>query len=114
MYQKAYKEIVQDDLSAERANEAMAIDHAISMMKEGEKDITSVEAVKALHFTRRLWLYFLDDLSSPENSLPDARKAHLISRGIWGMRELDRIANKEHDSFADLIHVMELIRDGLK
>ena len=114
MYQKAYKDIALDDFSAERANEAMAIDQAIAMMKEGQEDMTSVEAVKALHFTRRLWLYFLDDLSAPENALPDTLKAHLISIGIWGLKELERIERKEHDSFSDLIHVMELIREGLR
>ena len=114
MYQKAYQEIADDDFSTERANEAMAIEHAISMMREGEKDIRSVEAVKALHFTRRLWMYFLDDLTAPENGLPDGLKAHLLSIGIWILKELGRIENREHDSFADIMSVMEIIRDGLK
>ncbi|HHN73587.1 MAG TPA: hypothetical protein ENK13_05805, partial [Thermopetrobacter sp.] len=61
MYRKAYREIGGEDYGREREHEAMAIDLAINMMREGEeKGIRSVEAVKALHFTRRLWLYFLD------------------------------------------------------
>ncbi len=115
MYQKAYQEIAGDDFTAERANEAMAIDHAIAMMREGEEQgMDSVEAVKARHFVHRLWLYFLDDLSSPENGLPDQLKANLISIGIWVLRELERIEQGEKKSFADLIDIMGLIRDGLK
>ncbi len=115
MFRNAYKDIASDDFSTERANEAMALDHAIRLMKEGEeKGMKSVEAVKARHFIRRLWLYFLDDLTDPANGLPDALKAQLISIGIWVVRESDRIGEGEVKSFADLIGIMEIIRDGLK
>jgi flagellar protein FlaF len=115
MYRKAYKNIAGEDYAQEREHEAMAIDLAISMMREGEeKGMRSVEAVKALHFTRRLWLYFLDDLADPGNGLPDELKARLISIGIWAIKELERIDRREHDSFRDLVEIMEIIRDGLR
>ncbi len=115
MYRKAYQDIAEDDFSEERQNEARALDHAIGMMREAqEQGMDSVQAVKARHFTRRLWFYFLDDLTMPDNGLPDDLKANLISIGIWILRELDRIEKGEQDSFADIIDVMVMIRDGLQ
>ncbi len=115
MYRKAYQEIAGDDFTTERANEAMAIDHAIGMMHAAEEQgADSVEAVKARHFVQRLWFYFLDDLTSPENGLPDQLKADLISIGIWVLRELERIEKGEKDSFSDIMDIMKMIRDGLK
>jgi len=115
MYRKAYQEIAGDDYAAERANEAMAIERAMSLMREAQElGMDSVEAVKARHFTQRLWLYFLDDLSQPENGLPDQLKADLISIGIWVLKELKKIEAREQDSFVDIIEVMGMIRDGLK
>ncbi|WP_038034978.1 flagellar biosynthesis regulator FlaF [Thermopetrobacter sp. TC1] len=115
MYKKAYKDIAGEDYARAREEEAMAIDFAIDMLRRGEQQgIRSVEAVKALHFTRRLWLFFLDDLADPANGLPDDLKARLISIGIWVIKELERIDRREQDTFADLIDIMEIIRDGLK
>ena len=115
MYQKAYKEIARDDSKVERTNEAMAMDHAIALMEEGEsKGMRSVEAVKARHFVHRLWFYFLDDLALPENGLPDQLKAQLISIGIWAIKEVERIESGDSKGFSDLIEVMKIIRDGLK
>ena len=115
MYQKAYGEVVADDFRSERANEAMAIDHAIGLMREAEAEgMDSVAAVKARHFVHRLWMYFLDDLSAPENGLPDELKAHLISIGIWVLRELEDIEKGGKETFADIMEVMGILRDGLK
>ncbi len=115
MYRKAYSDIDQDDFAAERAHEAMAFDHAIAMMREGEeKGMDSLEAVKAGHFVRRLWMFLLNDLASPENGLSDQLRADLISIGIWALKEVDRIERREVDSFADLIDIMQTLRDGLK
>ena len=115
MYRRAYSDIDQDDFSTERENEAMAFDHAIAMMREGEeKGMDSLEAVKAGHFVRRLWLFLLNDLGSPENGLPDQLRADLISIGIWALKEVDRIERREVNSFADLIDIMQTLRDGLK
>ncbi len=115
MHHRAYREIADDDASAERENEAMALEHAITLLREGqEKGMDSVEAVKARHFTRRLWYYFLDDLTMPENALPEELRANLISIGIWVLRELERIEQGERDSFTDIMDVMGMIRDGLK
>ncbi len=115
MYRKAYQDIAADSSAEERANEAMALDHAIGMMREAQAEgMDTVVAIKARHFTRRLWFYFLDDLTMPENGLPDELKANLISIGIWVLKELDRIEKGEQDSFADIIDVMTMIRDGLQ
>ena len=115
MQRTAYSDIDQDDLSAERRNEAMALDHAITMMREGEeKGMGSLEAVKAGHFVRRLWLYLLNDLSLPENALPEQVRADLISIGIWALKEVDRIERGEASSFRDLIDIMQTLRNGLK
>jgi len=114
MYQKAYQDIAGEDYSAERNNEALALDHAINLMKEGEAaGMDSVEAVKAAHFVRRLWFHFLDDLTMPENGLPDELKANLISIGIWILRELDRMGEGEGRGFGDIMEIMGMIKKGL-
>ncbi len=115
MYQKAYQEIAGDDFATERNNEALAVGHALELMREAEKHgMDSLEAVKAAHFVRRLWFYFLDDLTQPENGLPDELKANLISIGIWILRELDRMETKDLAGFADIMDIMQIIREGLK
>jgi flagellar biosynthesis activator protein FlaF len=62
---------------------------------------------------RRLWSVFLDDLNSPENGLPDALRAGIISIGIWVNKEIDRIRSGATHDLSPLIEINQIIRDGL-
>ena len=71
-------------------------------------------ACAAVLFVRRLWNFFLEDLSSSENDLPKELRAELISIGLWIMKEIEQIRLEKSSNFKSLIEVSENIRDGLK
>ena len=74
----------------------------------------SRERVDALFYLRRLWMIFIDDLKDPNNELPDALRAGIISIGVWMMKEIDRVRSRVTDDLAPMIEINEIIRDGLK
>jgi flagellar protein FlaF len=114
MYQFSYAEIVEDTAQDCRARERRAFDRAISLLKVAkEKGVRSREAVEALLFLRRLWSALMDDLGSPENGLPQALRASLISIGLWVMKEADQIRLEQSDNFDGLIEINAILRDGL-
>jgi flagellar protein FlaF len=47
----------------------------------------------------------LDDLNSPENGLPDALHAGIISIGIWVNKEIDRIRSGATHDLSPLIEI---------
>jgi len=53
-------------------------------------------------------------LSSPDNDLPAALRADLISIGIWVMREAEQIRLEKSSNFKGIIEVSQAISDGLK
>ncbi len=57
---------------------------------------------------------FIDDLARPENDLPDALRAELISIGIWITNEINRMRLGKSDNFGGLIEICAIIHSGLK
>ena len=79
MFEFAYNDIVDDSPQAMRAQERRALDQVLELLRAAAKaGHGSRELVTALFQLRRLWGVFLDDLSSPENGLPDALRAGII------------------------------------
>ncbi len=114
MYQFTYAEVVEDSPQEMRARERDALDRAVDLLRRAEEaGVRSPEAQDALVYTRRLWTIFLDDLSSNGNELPEALRAQLISIGIWTIKEIERLRTGAADSFADLVEINAIIRDGL-
>ncbi|SDR62880.1 flagellar protein FlaF [Rhizobiales bacterium GAS191] len=114
MYQFSYAEIVEDTAQDCRDRERRAFERAISLLKLGkEKGVRSREAAEALLFLRRLWGALMDDLVSPENGLPQALRASLISIGLWVMKEADQIRLEQSENFDGLIEINQILRDGL-
>ncbi len=114
MFEFAYNDIIDDSPSAMRAQERRALDTIIHLLRDAAaKGPKSVEAIHALYQLGRLWSVFLDDLKSPDNGLPDALRARLISIGIWVHKEIDRLHNGLCEDFTPLIEINEIIRDGL-
>ena len=114
MFEFAYNEIIEELAHAMRAQERMALDHVINLLRcAAAKGPKSVEGINALYQLRMLWTVFLDDLKNPENALPASLRARLISIGIWVNKEIDRLRNGTASDLTPLIEINEIIRDGL-
>ena len=114
MYEFAYNEIVEESSQAMRAQEARALDRIIAMLKEAAgSGPQSRSGINALYQLRTLWSVFLEDLNSPDNGLPAALKARLISIGIWVLKEVERLRAGDSQDMASLIEINQIIRDGL-
>jgi flagellar protein FlaF len=87
----------------------------IAMLRAAQqKDPQSRERVEALFYLRRLWTIFINDLSDPNNELPEQLRAGIISIGIWMMKEIERVQGGATDDLTPMIEINALIRDGLK
>ncbi len=114
MYQFTYAEVVEDSPQELRAREHDAVGRAVALLERAqEAGLRSEETEQALIYTRRLWSIFLEDLSSKGNDLPEDLRAQLISIGLWIMKEIERLRAGATESFADLIEINAIIRDGL-
>jgi flagellar biosynthesis activator protein FlaF len=114
MYQFSYQEIMEDNTQDARARERQAMQRAIELLELGQqKGVRSMEAAEALNYLNRLWHLFIDDLARPENDLPNALRAELISIGIWITNEINRMRLGKTENFAGLIEICAIIRDGL-
>ena len=78
-----------------------------------ERGARSRESVEALLFLRRLWNALIEDLSHPENGLPQALRASLISVGLWILKEADLVRLAKSENFDGLIEMNTILRDGL-
>jgi flagellar protein FlaF len=115
MYQFSYAEVLDESPQSLRQRERKAIEHSIELLKAAEKSgVRSREAVEALLFVHRLWGILLEDLAKPENELPQALRADLISVGLWVMREAEHIRLEKSSNFKGLIDVSQAIVEGLK
>ena len=54
-----------------------------AMMEARDTQKRDKTFVQAIDWNRKLWLTLTQDLSHPDNKLPDQLKAQLISIGIW-------------------------------
>lgn len=114
MYHCSYAEIMADSPSDARAQERRALDHAITLLRRaGDPPPSSNAEQEALGFTTQLWNLFIKDLTRPDNDLPAATRARLISVGLGVMGETQRIALGESRDFAGVAEICGIIRDGL-
>lgn len=115
MYQFSYADVQTDSVADAKERERQLLTRSIDMLTAAAAaGVASMEAIEALHFTRRVWIAFLDDLGSPENALPKELRANLISIGLWLLREADDIRMGRADNFEGLIEVSQIIRDGIQ
>ncbi len=98
-----------------RARERLAMQRAIELLELAQqRGVKSMEAAEALNYLNKLWHLFIDDLARPENDLPDALRAELISIGIWITNEINRMRLGKSDNFGGLIEICAIIHGGLK
>jgi len=115
MYRFSYAEILDNSPKQERERELVAIEHSIELLRLAEANgVGSREAVEAVLFVHRLWGLLVEDLAQPENDLPKALRADLISVGLWIMREADQIRLGKSENFKGLIEVSTSIAEGLR
>jgi flagellar protein FlaF len=114
MYQFSYAEVLDETPKGARERERQAIERSIELLEEARQGgVRSRAAVDALAFVTRLWGFFIEDLAKPENDLPQALRANIISIGLWVIREAEAIRLERSDNFEGLIEVSRAIRDGL-
>jgi flagellar protein FlaF len=115
MYQFSYAEVLDETPQGARERERQALDRSIELLEAADKvGVRSREAIEALLFVRRLWSVLIEDLADPENDLPQALRADLISIGLWIMREAEQIRLEKSSNFRGIVEVSTVIRDGLR
>jgi len=115
MYRHSYEDMMDESGARARENEARAFAHAIDLLQQGEREGRNSRAwIDAFYFSTQLWTILLEDLIHPENSLPEAFRAQLISIGFWVLKESDAIREGRSDNIAGLIEIFEIIKQGLK
>ena len=114
MYQFSYAEVAGESTEERRDSERQALNRSIELLRlANDAGPRSREAIEALSFVRNLWATLVEDLGSPENRLPQALRADLISVGLWLMGETERIRKGESEDIAGLIEISEIISGGL-
>lgn len=102
---------VQDANDDPRAIEQRALARVTGMLVSGAKEGGTALA-EACHMNRMLWTIFQTDLALPENGLPDALKAQLISLSLWVQRYTTKVLF-ENASIDPLVSVNRSILEGL-
>ncbi|MBX6369050.1 MAG: flagellar biosynthesis regulator FlaF [Rhodospirillales bacterium] len=102
---------VQEISDDPRAIEQRALARVTGMLIAGAEKGGAALA-EACHMNRMLWTIFQTDLATPENALPDALKAQLISLAIWVQRYTSKVLF-ENASIEPLVQVNRSIMEGL-
>ncbi|MCP3464119.1 MULTISPECIES: flagellar biosynthesis regulator FlaF [unclassified Bradyrhizobium] len=111
---EAYEAVVEDSSLEARSRERMALTLGIDRMERlGKGHFSAEDLVETLLYVRRLWAIFIEDLSHPENGLPEQLRADIISIGLWVVKEADRLRAEKSNDVAQLVEINRVIRDAL-
>jgi flagellar biosynthesis activator protein FlaF len=114
MYRSSYAEVLENAPQSVRDVERDAILYSIRLLEKAEgTGFDSRERVEALHYTRRLWEFFLARLAETEHPMPEKLRASLISIGIGLLKEIEALRTGDAKSFKDLKEISQIIADGL-
>ena len=112
---EAYEAVVEDSGQEARGRERQALSLGIDRLERLQKGAFSMEElVKSLLYIRRLWAIFIEDLSHPDNGLPEKLRADIISIGLWVIKEADRLREEKSNDVTQLIEINRMIRDALQ
>lgn len=110
----SYETIIEDSGREARSREQRALDHGVDLLRRLQGgDLQPAEEAEALLYIRRLWAFFVQDLGSPRNGLPEKLRAELISIGLWIIKEADRIRQDGATDVDELVAINIVIRDAL-
>jgi flagellar protein FlaF len=111
---EAYEAVVEDSGLEERRRERQVLSIGIDRLERIQKGGFSYEElVQSMLYIRRLWTIFIEDLSHPDNGLPEQLRADIISIGLWVVKEADRLREEKSGDVMQLIEINRLIRDAL-
>lgn len=82
----------------------------LRVLEEGGHN--SAARVEAINKNRQLWALMADDCAQPDNQLPAALRAQLISLALWVDRH-SRLAIQQVNALQDMIDVNRSIMEGL-
>jgi flagellar protein FlaF len=68
--------------------------------------------IDALHWNRQLWNALATECSDPENRLPEAARAQIISLSLFVNRHTSAVMRGE-ETFDELININRIIMQGL-
>jgi flagellar protein FlaF len=84
-----------------------------ALMDAEQKDSSDHRGrMKALHWNRRLWTTLATDCANPENRLPMALRANIISLSIWVDKHTSDVMQKQA-AIQPLIDINRTIMQGL-
>jgi flagellar biosynthesis activator protein FlaF len=110
----SYDAVIEDSGREARTREQQALNHGIDLLTRLQSgELPPPEDTEALLFIRRLWAFFVEDLSSARNGLPEKLRAELISIGLWIIGEADRVRQEKSSDVAELVAINVIIRDAL-
>jgi len=115
MFIQAYEEILSDEQGSVRSSEREILHQTIeSMQRSDNAPHDAMQRIKAIHFIREVWSYFLNDLASAENETPAELKASLISIGIFMVKHLEQMRTDKSLKFEPLVEISKSIEKGLR
>lgn len=84
-----------------------------ALMEAAQLDESQVSArVDALDWNRRMWSVLGSECASPENQLPDALRAQIISLSIW-VGKYTSLVIRGQDDIQALIDINRIMMQGL-
>lgn len=100
-------------IRTDRDNEYDAFARVTRRLKVADVAGRGAVACEAVHMNTQLWSALATDLALPDNALPDALKAQLLSLALFSVRHGFRVAAGDADLSA-LIEVNTSIMAGLR
>jgi flagellar protein FlaF len=111
---EAYELVAEDSGREARYREREALSLGIDRLEQLRNGISRREDfIESLLYVRKLWAIFIEDLSHPDNGLPDQLRADIISIGLWVIKEADRLREEKSNDVEQLIEINRLMRDAL-
>lgn len=110
---QAYQRTAQSAENPLEAEYRLFGDVTRALMAASEADPMDLQTrIEALDWNRRLWGALANDCARPENQLPDALRAQIISLSLWVSRHCSAVMRREEE-FQPLIDVNRIIMQGL-
>ncbi len=111
---EAYEAVAEEGSGEARSRERQALSLGIEQLERLRDGVfDNDDFFESLLYVRRLWAIFIEDLSHPDNGLPEQLRADIISVGLWVVKEADRLRQERSNDVMQLIEINRLIRDAL-
>jgi flagellar protein FlaF len=84
-----------------------------ALIEASKADATDIKTrINALDWNRRMWSVLATDCAQPQNALPDAVRAQIISLSLWVSRHSSDVMRGK-EKFEPLIEVNRAVMQGL-